>query len=125
MSGWFNNPKVQPLEDGERDQLCARLEFCYTIGTEETTLRVPKGFVTNYASTPRILWALFPPRGPWNRAAVLHDWLYSTPGSIDRFYADATFLLAMKALRVPWWRRVLMFRAVRWFGWWYWNGGDV
>lgn len=39
-------------------------------------IRVPRKFVTDYASIPRLLWVVIPPRGKYNRPAVIHDWLY-------------------------------------------------
>jgi len=77
---------------------------------------VPRGFVTNMASTPRLLWSIFPPAGKWNRAAILHDYLYSPNACCSRFLADCLFREAMATLNVPWWRRVLMYYAVRLFG---------
>lgn len=77
---------------------------------------VPTGFVTDFASTPRFLWWLFPPAGTWSKAAVLHDYLYAQPGC-SRFLADAIFREAMHLLHVPLWRRVVMYYAVRLCGW--------
>ena len=37
---------------------------------------VPKGFVTDFASTPRILWPLIEPDGPLYMGAILHDFGY-------------------------------------------------
>ena len=33
----------------------------------------PKGFVTNFASIPRIFWRIFPPVDNYDPAAVIHD----------------------------------------------------
>lgn len=76
---------------------------------------IDKGFLTDFASTPRLLWPIFPPAGRWMRASILHDYLYSLPGC-SRFLADALFREAMHDLGVPWWRRVVMYYAVRLFG---------
>lgn len=37
---------------------------------------VPRGFVTDLASTPPIVWSKFPPFGKYLTAAILHDYLY-------------------------------------------------
>jgi hypothetical protein len=37
--------------------------------------RIGDGFPTDLASVPRIFWALLPPHGVYEQAAVLHDWL--------------------------------------------------
>ena len=53
---------------------------------------VPAGFVTDGASTPRILWPVIHPWGKWLKAAILHDWLL-TQG--DREHADHEFYEAL------------------------------
>lgn len=91
--------------------------FVYHAGREDSgySWTVPAGFVTDFASTPRWLWPVFPPTGRWGKAAVLHDFLYSkiAEGWISRVEADATFLEAMRVLKVPRWRRWTMYLAVR------------
>ena len=77
-------------------------------------ITVPKGFVTNFASTPRLLWPILPPAGRYLKAAVVHDFLYST--ACSRFLADAIFRDLMQRSGVPMWKRVVMFYAVRFGG---------
>ena len=76
---------------------------------------VPKGFLTDFASVPKILWNLLPPTGEYGPAAVIHDYLYRT-ARVTRADADWTFLEAMTRLGVPWLIRHAMYRAVRLFG---------
>lgn len=45
------------------------------VGEQGDIIVVPKGFETDFASTPRLLQNLFPPTGPWTKAAVVHDFL--------------------------------------------------
>lgn len=73
---------------------------------------VPNGFVTDFASVPRIFWRIFPPSGQYNRAAVVHDYLCFTKGC-SRFMADAVFREAMRELGVPRWKRIMMYLACR------------
>ncbi len=81
------------------------------------TITAPKGMATDFASTPRFLWPFFPPFGRYNKAAVLHDYIYRTPSlDISRARADAIFLEAMTACRTPGWKRLVMYGAVRLFG---------
>lgn len=88
---------------------------------EGVQLRVPRGFQTDLASVPRILWPILPPWGHYTAAAVLHDWLYIEQAvmgePISRGFADRAFLEAMKDLRVRITRRRAMYRGVRTFGW--------
>ncbi|GAG72008.1 unnamed protein product [marine sediment metagenome] len=79
------------------------------------TVTVPAGIETDLASVPRPLRWLFPPDGPWQAAAVLHDHLYTVPGC-SRFLADALLREAMSRLGIPLWQRVIMYYAVRLFG---------
>jgi len=46
----------------------------------ELRLEVPEGYLTDGASVPRSLWRLFPPHGPYSRAAFFHDLLCDTKG---------------------------------------------
>lgn len=79
---------------------------------------VPEGFVTDFASTPKLLFPIFPPIGIYNKAAMVHDFLYSDkcPEAIERKQADEFFLQAMQVLKVAKWKRKCMFFAVRLFG---------
>lgn len=87
-------------------------------------LVAPAGFVTDFASTPRIVWMWWPKDGPWSPAAVLHDAGYhhalqTADGRrvhlIKRF-ADDLFDEGLRAKGVGWWTRVPMVAAVRGFG---------
>jgi hypothetical protein len=103
--------KTRVLDDGRSAELLDVLRY----ETKTSLFVVPRGFVTNYATVPRLLWSIFPPMGRYSNAAVIHDWLYKEKiGS--RFMADCVFRDAMWELKVSWWKRVLMFYAVRVFG---------
>jgi hypothetical protein len=81
---------------------------------------VPAGFVTDFASVPWFIWWLIPMQGDYNRAAVLHDFLY-TKKTCSRFLADALFRDVMREIGVPLWKRVVMYYGVRMFGWINWR----
>lgn len=122
----FNNPlrrEVGTLYGRVKDRLEEDLVYEATVGDGELVIAVPKGFVTDYASTPRILWPVFPPREEYGRAAIMHDYLYSTRGQCSRFLADALFRDAMVSEGVPEWKAMLMYYAVRAFGWKHWRAG--
>ena len=91
-----------------------------------------KGFKTDLASTPKILWNLI---APWDvdRAAIIHDLLYlrirqyrAKPNpdmkevSIAKKAADDVFLMAMKDAdpKVASWKIYAAYYAVRLFGRW-------
>ncbi len=76
---------------------------------------VPADFETDLASAPWWLWWIFPPSGPWDLAAILHDYLYGIEG-VSRFLADALMREAMAQLGVSLWRRVVAYYCLRLFG---------
>ncbi|MDP6635965.1 MAG: DUF1353 domain-containing protein [Phycisphaerae bacterium] len=92
-----------------------------------TVLTAPVGTATDGASIPRFFWRFIGPpmTGRYRQAAVIHDAGYTAdlqwrvdraPIDYDRKAVDALFLQLMEALGVSWWRRRLMYAAVRWFG---------
>ena len=58
---------------------------------------IPKGFITDGASIPRIFWSIFPPyRSEYFSAVVIHDYLCSKANSKDDYaLADETLKEAM------------------------------
>lgn len=133
MSSFTTPLVVTPLPDGKYWKLAASFSF-YTHITPPndilkqlddredvslqfrlTYIHVPKGFKTNFASSPRPLWWLVPPMGKYGKAAVIHDYMYAKKIG-TREWADKVFYEAMDTLGVPGWKRWLMYKAVRWFG---------
>src|SRR5262245_37790872 len=87
--------------------------FSYRAGQE--TFTVPAGFVTDFASVPRVFVWLLPRYGRWTQAAILHDYLrgVARTGRIRKSDADNIFNRAMRELNVPFLRRWVMWAAVR------------
>lgn len=81
---------------------------------------VPRGFKTDLASIPRVLWAVLPPVGKYDAAAVVHDYLYQCNG-VTRGQADAVLREAMEVLRVRFTQRWTIYLGVRAGGWKPWN----
>ena len=101
--------------DGTHWQLLSGLVFMRASGE---LVSAPTGFVTDFASTPQILWSLgMPSSGEYDAAAVIHDRMYQTHAigfrPIQRAEADDVFYEAMLALGV--WRSKawLMWLGVR------------
>ena len=117
MSSFTDPLVVTPLPDGRRWKLVE--PFRYHVGSypSDTVLFVPKGFVTDFASVPRLFWNILPPWGKYGKAAVLHDFCYRNV-ICSRYRCDRLFLEAMKVLKVPFWKRQVMYWAVRCFGFW-------
>ena len=116
MSQFTSLLTVSPLADGRSWWL--RTPFEYDEGPGDS-IEVPVGFVTDFASVPRILWSILPQWGRYGNAAVVHDYLYWKQ-PVSRPEADHIFLDGMKVLRVSVICRSVMFGAVRAFGWWSW-----
>lgn len=98
-------------------------EFEYHIGTypSEEVIKVPAGFVTNFASVPRFLWPIISPIDTHGKAAVVHDYCYSKNNIYTRKRSDLIFREGMGVLEVKPWKVWCMFWAVRscgWYPWW-------
>lgn len=106
---------LKPIK-GTKKQWVVAQDYIYRYNNKIYT--VPKNFITDLASTPRILWPIFPPSGRYTGAAVIHDYLYSNGYKIgvSRKKADEIFLGIMEEMGVPAWKRKTMYRAVRLFG---------
>lgn len=66
-------------------------------GQETVVIHVPHGFVTNFASVPRLPFAYLLYGGKGNRAAVVHDYLYAQ-AERPRNWCDAVFHHGLMAL---------------------------
>jgi len=111
------------------DKLWGLVEPLRYVGAREEFV-VPDGYVTDFASVPRVTAWLIPSYGLYTRAAILHDYLLTDvlpTGSITSRDADGLFRRAMGELGVPPVKRWLMWAGVRWgalfnrrrrAGWW-------
>ncbi len=92
--------------------------------SDGTTIKISAGYVTDFASVPWILWNFFPPIGKYNRAALVHDYLYDLRfrekelgEKQARYFADQQFLyFANKVDPKGFVRHYIMYQIVRWFG---------
>ena len=96
-------------------------ELSYTT-KKGVTHTVPVDFVTDGASIPRIFWSFIgsPFTGFYRRPSLIHDELYATQ-KFKRIYADRVFLEGMEDEGVSFWKRRLIYLAVRLRGWVPWN----
>jgi len=92
------------------------------LGTNLASFTVPAGFETDLASIPRAFRGIVPQVGRHIQAAITHDYIYSGAVFMRREDADLLFLDAMELLGVNWFRRHIMYRAVRTFGSLAWKG---
>lgn len=139
-------PDIRPL--GE-DTFLLLKDYVYDWIHEGSRYRicVPRGFIFDMASVPRIVWPLISPFG-LGPAAVPHDWLYNKRGRLNdgsfqhfvettdggfwepltgapyrwtRKNTDRLFGRMMRESKVTTWKRRAAYLAVRAFGiiaWW-------
>lgn len=81
---------------------------------------IPRGFVTDLASIPRVFHPLIKVNGKHRPAAIVHDWLYETQ-RLTRAQSDLVFLRAMQDCGVRWSQRWVMYLVVRAGGWLPWS----
>ena len=124
----FTTPLEIEYEDGRTWKVTQEFDYalswCPTPNVADKTepiIRVPAGFVTDFASIPRAFWTILPPTGKYGKAAVVHDFLYVKGGILppDRFTkndADRIFYEAMGVLGVNQFVRWTMWKAVSAFG---------
>lgn len=129
----FLSPLQLEYLDGHKWRVIA--PFDYHLGAPDGAdhVHVPTGFLTDFASIPRVFWPLLPPTGAYGKAAVVHDWLYQEReierhvGHVTllrlatRLDADNAFKEAMEVLGVSRWTRWTLYLGVRSGGWVTWN----
>jgi len=120
MSSFTTPLIVSPLPDGRKWRLIA--QFGYDVGKKGSgdRITVPVGFITDFASSPFIVWSFIPKWGKYGKAAIIHDFLYQTKQR-TRKEADDIFREAMGVLGVASFRVFLMYWGVRLFGWLAWK----
>lgn len=101
-------------------KLIEGFEYHVDIFPSDEIISVPSGFITDFASVPRIFWSIIPPFGVHGKAAVVHDYCYTT-ACYSKEKSDLIFLEAMKVLKVKKWKRNVMYLAVDLFGGWAWR----
>jgi hypothetical protein len=112
-----NNLAVSPFADGKYWYLLEDFIWEPEAGEPITVL---KGFVTDFASIPRPLWAILPTWAQYGPAAVVHDFLYWEQ-SLSRLRADEIMLEAMKDLKVSPLARGAIFKVLRLAGGYTWR----
>ena len=75
---------------------------------------VLKGFATNGADIPRLLWSFFPPNSPeYLSAVVIHDYMCANVGKYSYEMADDMFYEAMIEIGVAKWKAKLFYISCR------------
>ncbi len=91
-------PIAAPLVEGfgDGDNWMLQRDLVYRIGINTPyTITVPKGFVTDFGSIPKILRPVLGSTGQYSQAAVVHDYLYWVQ-SCTRKQSDNLLAIAMR-----------------------------
>lgn len=115
----FTTPFIGELI-GKNKWKC-REPFEYHVGSYPSNeiIKVPIGFITDFASVPRFLWPIISPIDRHGKAAVIHDYCYST-AIYNKKRSDEIFLEGMITLEVHKWKRFLMYYCVKTIGFIFW-----
>ena len=87
--------------------------FVYQSDILGKTITVEPGFLTDYASVPRVPVAYLLFGDTTHAAAVIHDWLYHHHEVCDEATANLVLLEAAKVERIPRWRRLGIYLGVK------------
>lgn len=115
---------LEDQEDGETAILLDPLTYTTKDGW---VITVPTGEFTDFASIPRLLWTLIPPRGVYNRPAIIHDYLYKHAPfdhlmvACSRLRADYILREACENCDDRFSQRWMIYWGVRSGGWKPWN----
>jgi len=120
MSGFLNPIRAEDAGDGYHRRLLENVVYHVGRPGSKDRIIVPKGFEWDGGSVPRIFWTIVDPWGPASKAYLLHDWLYYTHDR-SRLVSDAILMEAMEVLGVHWFKRKLIYKAVRAGGWLPWS----
>jgi hypothetical protein len=109
------NARIRKYYQGKPDQW-ELMEDCVVL-VDGWQHIIPKGFITDFASTP--WWCpnwLVPRSGRSAMPSLAHDFLYTKSG-VSRHVADQTFRELLRQAGVPFWQRNLMVNYVAMLGW--------
>lgn len=112
MSKFLSKLYLVDAEDKDTGNWYLYAPLIYESDKAGRIITVPAGFPTDLASTPRIPIIYEVVGNIAVRAAVVHDYLY-TSGRESRAVADAVFLEACQVTGVSWFRRWAMWAGVR------------
>lgn len=116
VSKFLSHLEVELVDDKANDgrgswRLLRDLVYQSDVALE--TFTVPAGFVTDFASVPRVPFAFLLCGDSCHAAAALHDFLYTAPHLVSRCVADDVLHEAAHSTGVPSWRCWLVWAGVR------------
>lgn len=126
---FFKSIKIKPTKSKytmfgktSRYELLEDVTYVTTVWSKVDRITIPKGFIFDGASIPKIFWILV--WSPWDTdilwAALVHDYLYSKRYK-NRKYCDDVLLEWMVNSGASKHKRFLIYWAVRLFWWSHYN----
>lgn len=112
IPGFNDHLQVEQVDDAHWRLLRS---FVYDSDVAKARIIVPNGFVTDFASVPRVPVAYWLFGGEAQAAAVIHDFLYTT-GIFPKDVADSVFYEAMRASGIGLLRARFMYWGVSYGG---------
>lgn len=89
----------------------------------DVEMRIPKGFKTDLATIPRILWPIIAPQFTnIVRPAILHDYMYAHGVASNRKFADDVLYSCLRAHKVSLFISLSFWLGVRLFGYFHYKG---
>lgn len=83
---------------------------------------IPAGFISDFASVPRLFWGIIPPHGRTASACIVHDYLYEAkPIKATRRQVDLYWKSLLQQCNIPRWQVNVMYAYVRLLGWYTWK----
>ncbi len=117
----FVTPICLVPEPGDRFRLCDNM----IVHVDDKYMVVPRGFVTDLASIPRILWPIFWPDDYDSIASsILHDWHYCCDAEIERKHADEIFYYGQLSRGASRLKAYIYYVGIRRIGWLYFTHGE-
>jgi len=122
MSNFTDTLDIRKLSGGRYKLLKS---FVYHVGDKNSleVIRVPIGFICDGASIPRLLWSVVGhPMDEYAQAAFLHDFICKCMrDTYNRLEGEEIMYEAMGVLGVSLWKRWVIYKALRLFGWYMYN----
>ena len=112
MSAFLTPLSIEAADDQDSGEWILTRALHYQSDLARMVIIVPKGFQTDLASVPRIPLIYTVVGNVATKAAVVHDYLYSS-GMVSRKMADAILREASEVTGVSWFRRWTMWLGVR------------
>ena len=107
--------------------------FRYRIPDTKEIIEAEEGFITDFASIPRLLRMVITGQDNTKQPAVIHDKGYRSDrihaNRLEKYKArkrvDKIFYMGMRESGVPWWKRRMAYRGVRVGGMFSWVGKTI